>query len=332
MQQQYKCGSCGTIVRSGARFCRNCGAQLGWPTEKQPQQQQGFQHGKAQAEHQTAECPTCGAQIPSGLRFCDNCGVQLRWEAKQKQPPEQQQTYQHVHIQKENKKTNSGLIVSIILIVSALLLIGGVVVFNMVSQNTQSSSAPTATPSTAPPTSLPAVTPSTAPPTASPTVIPPTAPLDNIKTSYLATTYTNDKYGFSIQYPKDWVPQPEFVNNVVVAAFSVSAFIPGISISVADVDGPLTAEWIVAQTNSLPDTSGSTVTSDITPTTLDDGTPASQYTLKYTYQSYEIQAFGVSTDRNNKRIRTWVWTIDAFAPYDETLFSEIAHTLTFSQP
>jgi hypothetical protein len=144
--------------------------------------------------------------------------------------------------------------------------------------------------------------------------------------------YTNDEYGFSIQYPKDWVPQPQLVNNVVVAAFSVNAFIPGISISVADVDGPLTANWIVAQTNSLPDTSGGTVIDDITPATLYDGTPAFQYTETYTYQSYEILAFGVSTDKDTKRIRAWVWTIDAFAPYDETLFSEIAHTLTFSQP
>jgi hypothetical protein len=119
------------------------------------------------------------------------------------------------------------------------------------------------------------------------------------------------------------------VNNIVVAAFGVSGFIPGMSISVADADGPLTADWIVAQTNSLPDTSNGQVTSDITPTTLDDGTPAFQYTLKYNYQSYEIMAFGVAADHNGKRIRAFVWTIDAFAPFDETQFSEIAHTLSF---
>jgi len=319
MQQQYKCRSCGTPVRFGVRFCRNCGAQLSWPTEQQPKQQQSYQHGKAQAEYQTAECPTCGAQIALGLRFCDNCGVQLKWQAQQQQPPEQQQTYQHVQAQAEHKKTNSGLLVSIILIVAAVLLVGGVVLFNTVSKNTQSSSAPAATPSTAPPT-------------ASPTITPPTAPPAAVKTSYPAATYTNDNYGFSIQYPNDWVEQPLLVNETVAAAFGVAGFIPGMSISVADADGPLTADWIVAETNSLPDTSGGTVTSDITPTTLDDGTPAFQYTLKYDYQTHEIQAFGVSTDRNGKRIRAWVWTINAFAIYDETLFSEIAHTLTFGQP
>jgi hypothetical protein len=146
--------------------------------------------------------------------------------------------------------------------------------------------------------------------------------------SFTPATYTSDKYGFSIQYPKDWVERTELVNKTVVAAFGVSGGIPGMSISVADADAPLTADWIIAQTNSLPDTSSGKVTSDITPTTLDDGTPASQYTLKYNYQAYEIKAFGVSADKDGKRIRAFVWTIDSFSPYDEALFSEIAHTLS----
>jgi hypothetical protein len=157
----------------------------------------------------------------------------------------------------------------------------------------------------------------------------PAAPPAATQLTYEANTYTNSEYGFSVQYPKDWVERSELVNNIVVAAFGIPGFIPGMSISVADADGPLTADWIVAETNSLPDTSGGQVTSDITPTTLDDGTPASQYTLKYNYQSYEIMSFGVAADKDGKRIRAFVWTIDAFSPYDETLFSEIAHTLSF---
>jgi hypothetical protein len=125
------------------------------------------------------------------------------------------------------------------------------------------------------------------------------------------------------------VEQPQLVNPIVVAAFGIAGFIPGMSMSVADADGPLTADWIVAQTNSLPDTTSGKVISGPTATTLDDGTPAFEYELKYNYQAYEIMAFGVSADKDGKRIRAFVWTIDAFAPYDKAAFSEIAHTLSF---
>jgi len=166
------------------------------------------------------------------------------------------------------------------------------------------------------------------------TVTPPAAPEEGAtppagpELTYTAKTYTNSEYGFSIQYLKDWVEQPQLVNKTVVAAFGIAGFVPGMSISVADADAPLTADWIVAQTNSLPDTSNGKVTSDITPTTLDDGTPAFQYTTKYNYQAYEIVSFGVSTDKGGKRIRAFVWTIHAFSPYDEALFSEVTHTLS----
>lgn len=146
--------------------------------------------------------------------------------------------------------------------------------------------------------------------------------------SYEATKYTNSEYGFSVQYPADWGENTGLENEIVVAAFSASAGLPGISLSVADADGTLTADSIVAQINSLPSHSGAQVTSDITPTTLDDGTTASQYALKYKFQAYDIVAFGISADKGGKRIRAWVWTIDAFSPYDEALFSEIAHTLS----
>jgi hypothetical protein len=179
---------------------------------------------------------------------------------------------------------------------------------------------PTATPAPAP-TPTPTPTPTPAP---APTQTPSAAK----QLSFEANTYTNSQYGFSVQYPKDWVARTELVNKIVVAAFGVSGFIPGISISVADADAPLTADWIVKQTNSLPDTAEGNVTSGPTPTTLDDGSPAFEYELKYTYQSLGIQAFGVAADKNGKRIRAFVWTIDSMAPYDKAKFSEIAHTLS----
>jgi hypothetical protein len=215
-----------------------------------------------------------------------------------------------------NKSNNLATLLIVMLLVSGLAL--------------AACATPAATPPPAPtPAPAPEPTPAPAPtPAPEPTPAPPGPPAAK-QLTYEASTYTNSEYGFSVQYPKDWVEQPQLVNNIVVAAFGIAGFIPGMSISVADADAPLTADWIVAQTNSLPDTTDGKVTSDITPTTLDDGTPAFQYTLKYNYQVYEITAFGVAADKDGKRIRAFVWTIDAFSPYDETLFSEIAHTLSF---
>jgi len=222
------------------------------------------------------------------------------------------------------KKT--GKVVTVLVVMSLLL---GLALVACTPTETVTPPAPPEQPATPPPAETPATpppaeTPATPPPAETPATPPPAAK----QLTYEAKTYTNSEYGFSVQYPKEWVDQPQLLNKIVVAAFGIQAFIPGMSISVADASAPLTADWIVAQTNSLPETSDGKVTSDITPTTLDDGSPAFQYTLKYNYQSYEIQAFGVSADKNGKRIRAFVWTIDAFSAYDGTLFSEIAHTLS----
>lgn len=145
--------------------------------------------------------------------------------------------------------------------------------------------------------------------------------------SFKAKTYTNAKEGFSIQYPEDWVERPEIVSGTIIAAFGVPGFVPGVSLSVRDADAPLTADWIVAA-NTAEGNTEVIVTSDLEETTLTDGTPAVQYTSSFKSGQYEIVSFATSTDKNGKRIRATVWTIEAFAPYDEDLYSEIAHTLS----
>jgi len=149
--------------------------------------------------------------------------------------------------------------------------------------------------------------------------------------SFKAKTYTDDNNGFSIQYPDNWVARPEIAVGTIVAAFGVPAFIPGVSVSVRDADAPLTAEWI-AKANEAEGNTKNKITSGPTETTLADGTKASQYEGTFTTsQGYDIITFAVSADKGGKRIRATVWTIDAFSPYDEALFSEIAHTLTFTK-
>jgi hypothetical protein len=158
----------------------------------------------------------------------------------------------------------------------------------------------------------------------------PAAPPAAGPTSYPAATYTNDTYGFSIQYPKDWVARPELVTNPEhLAAFGVSGFVPGVVLYAYDVDVPESADWIVASLVKVGNQSPK-VTSDIKEETLADGTKA--YTYKAGYISatgYEIASYFLDADKDGKRIRVNVFTIDAFAPYDEKLFSEIAHTITF---
>jgi hypothetical protein len=148
-----------------------------------------------------------------------------------------------------------------------------------------------------------------------------------VELSYKAKTYTNSEYGFSLQYPDSWVARPEIVNKTIIAVFGVPGFVPGVSASVRDADAPLTAEWVVAA-NTAEGNTGVKVTSPLTETTLFDGTPAVQYTSSFTSGEYAIVSFATSFDKNGKRIRATVWTIDAFSPYDEALFSEIAHTLS----
>ena len=193
--------------------------------------------------------------------------------------------------------------------------------------------APSATPPAeqpAAPPSQPAAPPSQPEQPAAPPSQPeqPAAPPAAKQLSFEAATYTNTEYGFSIQYPKKWSDLPDVRGGTKVAAFGIPAFIPGVTVSVRDADAPLTKDWIVAADTA----EGSTdvgVTSDITPTKLNDGTDALQYTGKFTNSGYGFVSYAISVDKGGKRIRATVWTIDQFSPYDPELFPEIAHTLAF---
>lgn len=48
-----QCQKCGTKLKAGSKFCRNCGSAL----------QAGI------------SCPACGKQLPEGSRFCNGCGT-----------------------------------------------------------------------------------------------------------------------------------------------------------------------------------------------------------------------------------------------------------------
>lgn len=50
------CPHCGAAVRSGARFCPECGKPVGAPG---------------------ITCPSCGKEVPAGTKFCPDCGANL---------------------------------------------------------------------------------------------------------------------------------------------------------------------------------------------------------------------------------------------------------------
>jgi hypothetical protein len=181
-----------------------------------------------------------------------------------------------------------------------------------------------------PPAVTPPTPPAATPPAATPPATPPAAAPAAGPTSYPAATYTNDKYGFSIQYPSEWVARPELVTNPEhLAAFGVAAFVPGVVLYAYDASTPESKDWVVASLTKVGNI-GPKVLSDIKEETLADGTKA--YTFKAGYVSasgYDIISYVLDADKDGKRIRVNVFTIDAFAPYDEKLSSEVAHTLTF---
>lgn len=149
-------------------------------------------------------------------------------------------------------------------------------------------------------------------------------------TSFAAATYTNDKYGFSIQYPKDWVPRPELITTPYhLAAFGVSAFVPGVIAVEFDTPYPETKEGIVQSYTDMKNQSPKLLGA-ITEGTLADGSKAYTYKAQYISASgYESTAYVLDTVRDGKQIRIYTFTIDAFSPYDAKLGSEITHTLTF---
>jgi len=151
-------------------------------------------------------------------------------------------------------------------------------------------------------------------------------------TSFKASTYANDKYGFSIQYPSAWAERPELVTTPMhVAALGVPAFIPGVVICRFDTTEPISEDWIKQSFKDLGNQQFK-IKSDLKEVTLADGTKGTTYEASYlSATNYEILSYQIDADKGDNRIRLILFTIDAFDPYKDraALFAEIANTLTF---
>ncbi len=59
-----QCSNCGSEVREGAKFCRECGSEIVWKTEVL----------------NANVCPKCGNTLEEGALFCNNCGCRIAQE------------------------------------------------------------------------------------------------------------------------------------------------------------------------------------------------------------------------------------------------------------
>jgi hypothetical protein len=143
--------------------------------------------------------------------------------------------------------------------------------------------------------------------------------------SFEAAEYTNDEYGFSVKYPKDWEQQPSDTTLFYAAA---PAQVPILMISVAE--GATLAEAVVA---AVEETGGSSVKiKSQSETTLADGTKAIEGigTFKHSMAPMmTIEAFVLGAMKDDKWVIVAVATVGMIAKFDEAKFSEIAHTLEF---
>jgi hypothetical protein len=121
MQQWYQCPRCGATVPFGERFCGNCGTQLNWPAQQQPQ-------------------PPPQSQQQSGGRWAY-----------------QQQAGYGQQMEKQGKKKSPWLIVGLGMM--TLVLIGGIAfAVGMTSQDTAPSTPPSTSQPSPPSGTLPPAT------------------------------------------------------------------------------------------------------------------------------------------------------------------------------
>ena len=139
--------------------------------------------------------------------------------------------------------------------------------------------------------------------------------------------YTNEQYGFSVEYPVEWAETDALSSATLVFAAAASAQVPLLLVDV--VEG---ATFVEALTAALEGGGSSDVEiKSESETTLADGTPASQAVIKFKnpIAPMAIDAFSLGVLKDGKWVMVTVATVGLLAKFDEAKFSEIAHSLQF---
>lgn len=148
---------------------------------------------------------------------------------------------------------------------------------------------------------------------------PPAAPG---KLSFEAAEYTNEEYGFSVKYPKEWAEQS---SETLLFYAAAPARVPVLFVDAeagADLTEALKASLEAAGASGFKVVSTGEVT-------LADGSPASKVVFKATLRGFAGEGYAVGVKKDDKWVMVMVATVALLAPYDEAKFSEIAHTLQF---
>lgn len=142
-----KCSNCGSEVREGAKFCRECGSEITMVTETLAENKCpgcgnklkidavfcnncGCKVTNIQTETYTNKCKYCNSPLKKGVKFCRECGKAVaddEQELKQAAP--------------ENKK-NNGLVFLVILLIIALIASTSVVGYIYFQNNSLNIDAP----------------------------------------------------------------------------------------------------------------------------------------------------------------------------------------------
>ncbi len=143
--------------------------------------------------------------------------------------------------------------------------------------------------------------------------------------------YVNEDYGFSIKYPDDWVPQPQYVKGDVIFSVGAPTYrVPAMTISV--IEGTEIDDWPAEFTRSLEEDFGCTDV-EVGPgseTTLADGTPAIEGELGFTGVTGSwIDGYYMGLTKGGNSFSVTGWTVAKVWVDEEGVFPQVAHTLEF---
>ena len=141
--------------------------------------------------------------------------------------------------------------------------------------------------------------------------------------SFEATEYANADYGFSVKYPSNWA-EKEATGEATVF-YAGAALVPVMFVAIAE--GATCADAVTVALEASGGT-GISIESE-SETALADGTPATEIICEVELKGYPADAVALGVQKDNEWVLVIVGTIDAMAPFDQPLFSEIVHTLQF---
>jgi hypothetical protein len=165
----------------------------------------------------------------------------------------------------------------------------------------------------------------TPPPAPPPPAAPPGAPPAAGKLSFEAAEYTNAELGFSLKYPKDWKENKAEIKGDIVHYAVATAQVPALSVGIKGE-----ATFVDALNASLTVAGGSDIKVGAEKeTTLADGIKATVAKVDWTVKGYPGETYALGVNKANKWILVTITTVSMLFPYNEALFSEVAHTLQF---